>query len=130
MDLGHRIVAMVGPAPKRVLCMTCASEHNYRSPKSEDKSTAKIPKAKTAKSTASASPRGTAARAAAAREDWEKAVRSGAPVRRYGISETFREGEIITHKKFGDGYVIAVNDGKVSVAFVDGERTLVHGVAP
>ncbi len=51
-------------------------------------------------------------------------------MRRYGISETFKEGDIITHKKFGDGYVIAVLAGKVSVAFVDGERTLVHGVAP
>ncbi len=30
MDLGHRIVAMVGTAPKRVICLTCGSVHNYR----------------------------------------------------------------------------------------------------
>src|SRR5258706_13789676 len=33
MDLGHRIVAMVGGAPKRVICQTCNSEHNYREPR-------------------------------------------------------------------------------------------------
>ena len=30
MDLLHRIVAMVRGRPKRVICMTCNSEHNYR----------------------------------------------------------------------------------------------------
>ena len=34
MDLGHRIVAMVGGAPKRDVCLTCGSEHNYRAPRS------------------------------------------------------------------------------------------------
>lgn len=107
--------------------MTCGSEHNYRSPKSEDKA---IPKKPRAKSTASSTPRGAAAKAAAARDDWEKHVRSGAALTRYTINETFGEGDLITHKKFGDGYVVSVNGGKISVSFVDGERTLVHGVAP
>jgi len=33
-DLGHRIVAMVDRRPKRVICLTCNSEHNYRPPRS------------------------------------------------------------------------------------------------
>ena len=33
MDLGHRIVAMVKDQPKRVVCQTCGSQHNYRAPK-------------------------------------------------------------------------------------------------
>ena len=35
MDLMHRIVAMVQSAPKRVICLTCNSEHNYRAPRTE-----------------------------------------------------------------------------------------------
>jgi hypothetical protein len=34
MDLGHRVVAMVGGAPKRVVCLTCDREHDYRAPRS------------------------------------------------------------------------------------------------
>lgn len=124
MDLGHRIVAMVGKGPKRVLCMTCSSEHNYRAPKSAE--VAKASKKTTTK--AKAKPGARALAAAAAREEWEAKVRSGAPVKRYGISESFQEGEVITHKKFGDGYVEAVNSGKITVAFSDCERTLVHEV--
>ena len=40
MDLGHRIVAMVEGRPKRVECLTCGGQHNYRAPKAEsDKGT-------------------------------------------------------------------------------------------
>ena len=33
MDLGHRIVALVHGVPKRVVCLTCGSQHNYRAPR-------------------------------------------------------------------------------------------------
>ena len=40
----------------------------------------------------------------------------------------FAEGELILHKKFGEGYVTDVlEDGKVSIMFRDGARTLAHG---
>ena len=39
MDLMHRIVAMVQSAPKRVICLTCNSEHNYRAPRTETTAT-------------------------------------------------------------------------------------------
>lgn len=121
MDLGHRIVAMVGTAPKRVMCMTCDSEHNYRSPKSED-----APKKTATRKKAVAGGAG-GAKKLAARDEWEAKVRSGAPLRRYTISETFKEGDLMTHKKFGDGHVVSVAAAKIIVAFLDGERTLVHG---
>ncbi len=123
MDLGHRIVAMVESAPKRVMCMTCNSEHNYRGPKSE---TAKTPRKKAA-TKKSATAKKTAA--AFTREEWEVRVRSGGNFKRYTISETFEDNELVTHKKFGDGYVTNSNaaTGKVIVAFVDGERTLIQG---
>src|SRR5687768_7394873 len=34
MDLGHRIVALVAGAPKRVICQTCFGEHAYHAPRS------------------------------------------------------------------------------------------------
>ncbi len=123
MDLGHRVVAMVGPAPKRVMCLTCDSEHNYRTPKSEDK--------KVTKKRAPATKKVGAKKAAAAssREEWEKKIQSGTDVRRYTITEKFTLEEVMTHKKFGDGYVVELlSDGKIIVRFSDGERTLVHGM--
>jgi len=103
--------------------MTCDSEHNYRSPKSED-----APKKTATRKKAVAGGAGGAKKLAARdRDEWEAKVRSGAPLRRYGISETFKEGELLTHKKFGDGHVVSVASTKITVAFLDGERTLVHG---
>jgi hypothetical protein len=120
MDLGHRIVAMVGRTPKRVVCMTCHSEHNYRPPKSAEG------KAGVAKKKPAAS--GKKSKASSARAEWEARIRSGAPFRRYSISESFSEGDLLTHKKFGEGYVSAiVSETKVTVVFSDGERTLVQG---
>ena len=127
MDLGHRIVAMVAQAPKRVVCMTCGSEHNYRAPKA----TAALPRAPrqtTASKTGAEAASKKAPRPSNARAQWEQQVRSGRPIRRYSISDRFSLGDLVTHKKFGDGYVSGlVGEGKVTIAFLDGERTLIHG---
>jgi len=50
---------------------------------------------------------------------------------KYGMDQHFRQGELVMHSKFGEGYVDAVLDGgKVSVMFRDGARTLAHRAAP
>lgn len=123
MDLGHRIVAMVSDAPKRVVCMTCGSEHNYRASKSDEVAKAPRPRAKTA--TAGPGKTGTR-RAIQGKAEWERRVRSGKPFKRYTTEERFVADDLVFHKKFGEGYVVAVHEGKVTVAFSDGERTLVH----
>ena len=47
---------------------------------------------------------------------------------RYSIDRTYRAGELVAHKKFGEGYVVEVVDsGKVNIMFRDGPRTLAHG---
>jgi hypothetical protein len=133
MDLGHRIVAMVGGAPKRVICQTCNSEHNYRAPRSERE--ARV--ARTQGSSAPRAPR-TAAQRVVERQkaettrvnDWEKRVAGQAidSFTRYSIDKSFAEGELLTHKKFGEGYVLEVLDPhKVTVMFRDGPKTLAHG---
>ncbi|HXS17768.1 MAG TPA: hypothetical protein VN764_11295 [Polyangiaceae bacterium] len=132
MDLGHRIVAMVGALPKRVLCMTCGSEHNYRAEKNVSSPVPKEPKADgkvKAPKAPKAAGSGGSGRSTRTREEWEKRVRSGAPLRRYTIVDTYELDQLITHKKFGDGYVCGLGDGKVTIMFIDGERTLIQGAS-
>lgn len=134
MDLAHRIGALVSGVPRRVVCMTCGSEHNYRAAKSA--ASPKTPRA-TTKSTSTArerSPKTLGAkapalgkRATAAKEDWESQVKSGRPFRRYAATEAFAAGDLVTHSKFGQGFVASLlGGGKLSVVFADGPRTLVH----
>lgn len=137
MDLGHRVVAMVAALPKRVICLTCGSEHNYRAPASVTAA---------AKVTAAAS--GTAARkssgarggspgagsrpsgsraASRAHAEWEATVRSGRPFRDYRPTERYAVGELLKHPKFGDGHVVSlIGPNKLTIAFSSGERTLIH----
>ena len=133
MDLGHRIVAMVGGAPKRVVCLTCNSEHNYRAPHN-DKRPAVVVRGKGQES---AAPAKTAAQRVTLKARAEKERYDGWAKRtlgkavdaftRYSMNHTFREGELVIHSKFGEGYVERVLEGaKVSVMFRDGARTLAH----
>lgn len=127
MDLGHRIVAMVEGRPKRVECLTCGGQHNYRAPQSEREK----PNGRPKRTRTTAAPRLTQ-RARAEQErvaEWE-AHTAGKPAdafSRYSMNRRFAEGELVLHKKFGEGYVTDVmEDGKVSIMFRDGVRTLAH----
>lgn len=123
LDLGHRIVAMVGLAPKRVLCQTCGSEHNYRAPKSETKKKVGATRARATPKTGAK----TAKAVKLGQQDWESTVRSGKPFRDYAIDKHFEVGELVRHKKFGEGYVAALaGPQKLTVMFASGEKTLIH----
>lgn len=128
MDLGHRIVAMVGTAPKRVECQTCGSHHNYRPPKTAAK---RHNSAKTRSTRKTPSQRATQTAKAEAdrRSEWERRVlgQATAAFTRFKITETFAPDQLVIHKKFGEGYVLEVlEDDKVSIMFADGAKTLVH----
>ena len=105
MDLSHRVIAMVANEPKRVKCLTCDGEHNYRKPMSERAERS-------------------------AKHSWEKAM-AGQPAtafKAYSIKAFFSEGELVRHSKFGDGVVARVIDPtKVEVLFEDGPRTMAQG---
>jgi hypothetical protein len=135
MDLGHRIVAMVGGAPKRVICLTCNSEHNYREPKTLKSPSSVVLRTKKSEAKPTAGQRVTQkAKAEHERHETWATRALGKPVdafTKYGMDRHFREGELILHSKFGEGYVDAVLDGgKVSVMFRDGARTLAHRASP
>jgi hypothetical protein len=137
LTLGHRIVALVAGVPKRVVCLTCGSEHNYRPPRQTSAATGVLVRSERApKSTAprSTAPAGTrvAQKARAEHERYEnwasktlgKAVDA---FTRYSMGHTFRPGELVMHPKFGEGYVDQVLEGgKVDVVFRDGHKILAH----
>jgi hypothetical protein len=134
--LNHRIIAMVGPNPVRVECSTCGSHHNFRARAPGEKAPAAGGGTRTV--VGSSGPRSTrmtvskAAQAALEREKmWEKAIAGKAvsEFRQYRVSETFAEGDLVRHTKFGDGVVTRILDPKkVEVLFKDEPRTLAQGL--
>lgn len=137
LDLGHRIIAMVGEVVKKVECRTCGSHHLYRRPKSEKAAAAAPRSAGGASGTKDkpTKPRGDKLTAAQRAErdqvaSWEQAIagKAATAFKPYQISATFNPGELVRHSKFGDGVVARVIDrGKVEVLFQDGPRTMAHG---
>ena len=133
MDLGHRVVAAVGALPKRVECLTCNTQHNYRAPKGASSPVPKGELAPAEKRRAAArtpgKPRVTKA-ASELRADWEKHClgQVDSKFTAYSVKERFALDQLVKHKKFGEGFVAElVDDAKVSIVFADGAKTLVHG---
>lgn len=133
--LNHRIIAMVGGTPARVECSTCGSHHNYRARAPGDKAPSATRASPSASSPAPRSTRASATKAQQAALDrersWERAV-SGKGVnefKNYRVDQTFAEGDLIRHKKFGDGIVTRILDAKkVEILFKDEPRTLAQGL--
>jgi hypothetical protein len=143
MVLGHRIVALVRTEPARVICMTCGSEHRYKKAGPGTQSVTPVKRAADgaitqvgrvgdapqprAKKSASAS--GTKS-AGTRSNDWEARVlgQSVNAFTRYSMTHSFAIGQLVTHPKFGDGYVLEIVDPrKVTVQFRDGQKTLAQG---
>ncbi len=130
--LNHRIIAMMGTKPVRVECSTCGSHHNFRATAPGDKPAAAASGGRSAGSAEPRAPRvTTATKAEQARvvreQSWERAVtgRAVTDFRRYNIYETFKEGDLVKHSKFGDGIVTRIIDAsKVEILFKDEARTL------
>jgi hypothetical protein len=126
LDLNHRIVAMAGDVVKRVECLTCKGQHNYRRPKSAEP----LIKSRPRRTPTVAQLRATEKAAADERRAyWEHSIAGKATTdfTAYRISEVFSPEQLVRHKKFGDGVVLEViQDGKVRVMFDDGLKLLAH----
>ena len=64
-------------------------------------------------------------------QSWEKALNGKGPndFKPYNTGGSFQEGDLLRHKKFGDGLVTRVIDGhKVEVLFRDEARTLAQAM--
>jgi hypothetical protein len=136
MDLGHRIVALIAGVPKRVICLTCGGEHAYHAPHSAPAKAGVFIRRNGASVAATEKKQPAGVRAAQrARVEQERydawaertLGRTVDAFKRYSMELTLAHGELVLHPKFGEGYVDAVReDGKVSVMFRDGARTLAH----
>ena len=51
----------------------------------------------------------------------------GAKLRKFNMSEAYTENDVISHPKFGEGYVVEIlTSTKISVLFEDGIKKLAH----
>ena len=131
--LTHRIVAMVGPKPARVECETCHSQHNFRERAPGD---AAPPKAGERTGTTTRAPRvSSVTRLEQERREreqsWERAVTGKllSDFIKYDARQSFKEGDLIKHSKFGDGIVLRVLDAhKVEILFRDEPRRLAQAL--
>ena len=130
--LNHRIVSMKSGKPHQVECLTCRAQHLWRPKAPGDKPEASAESGRARAS--SAPPHGSRATRGPTRhvQQWEQAI-AGSPVhdfKTYSVAANFREGDLLRHKKFGDGVVTRVIDShKVEVLFRDEARTLAQGMS-
>jgi hypothetical protein len=127
LDLGHRIIAMEGDRIARVECLTCRGHHNYRRPHSDER-------APVVRKKSDGAPKSSAGRRPPKKGElkqlWEDAIMGRSPEDfvSYRIDVQLLPGQLVRHKKFGDGVVSELIEGdKVQVIFEDGPRTLIHG---
>ena len=119
LDLAHVIVAPDGEKVKKVLCKTCNKEHVYKAPKE-----GKVPSKK--KKTAANSKKKTISPL----EQWERAMEQAkdAPIRVYAQDGSFREGEKVDHRSFGQGLITKlIQPNKMEVIFEEGAKLMIRG---
>ncbi len=120
---GHRVMAIHEGAVKRVICLSCQGQHNFRPP-------AKEPVPRPAKTAAvRKSGKNSGVRAPSALKDWvERAagLESMDPPRPYSMTASYAKGDAILHPSFGVGFILgATENRKVTVLFEHQVKTLV-----
>jgi hypothetical protein len=112
----HNIIAMVGSAPKQVVCQACKGRHGYRTTPAR-KSPAEAPKAQ-------APYESEAARRAEQKAEELRAlgreVAESSQVRAFDAHDRYRVGEVISHPDFGRGKVETVLRSSMLVRFPNG----------
>lgn len=119
-DTGHIIVALSGSEVKKVECMSCGGQHNYRKPKSaaaEPKKVKKAPGEKKKRSTPAV---------LIDLATWDANMHTISPTMRdYKQDGVFENGQVITHATFGIGRVEDVLRNKMKVTFREGQKLLI-----
>ncbi len=130
--LNHRIVSIKAGKPHQVECLTCRSTHLWRQHAPGEKPAASPGGSKAPRAAGGASARTPRVTPAMRQEQtWEKAIagRGVHDFKPYSVTGTFREGDLLRHKKFGDGLVTRTVDAhKVEVLFRDESRILAQGM--
>jgi hypothetical protein len=148
--IGHTIVIMDGPAPKRVKCNSCGSEHRYiaapeetgpaRKPALKVRLEAGRRKEIRVEVAPSPTPAKTSSGKVARKRSPARMAPSTADVfvelikdkelsepRPYSPGVTFAVHELVEHPSFGQGIVVKVRGRKLDIHFRDaGPKVLVH----
>jgi hypothetical protein len=132
--LNHRVVSMKNGKAYQVECLTCRSTHLWRALAPGEKPAAGASgTTRPSRAGAAAGPKSTRVTPAMRQEQmWEKAIagRGVNEFKAYNTTLTFSEGQLLRHKKFGDGVVTRVIDAhKVEVLFKDEPKTLAMGMS-
>jgi hypothetical protein len=135
--LNHRIVSLKNGKAHQVECLTCRTQHLWRPNAPGQKSAAPSGSGRS-EGSPSAAPRAKATRGTRVtptmlrEQQWEKAILGHAvnEFKSYAVGGSFREGDLLRHKKFGEGVVTRVIDThKVEVLFRDEARTLAQSMS-
>lgn len=121
----HRIVAMVDGLVRRVICLTCDSQHNYHRPPGEKRVTEAQVRRVSKEMKKTSAPAGGARVFAQWMRGRETLAASGDTPRAYGIRETYAAGDAVDHPKFGLGFVQKIiPPNKMEVMFETEIKTL------
>ena len=114
-DTQHVVVSKYEDEILRVQCNHSGDVHPYRKPRGESDEEEPTPAQKK--------------KAAKAKPTWEQVMAKHAKKqpKPYQLGEYFKEMEVISHPKFGNGFVTEnIGDDKIEVTFKDDKRVLVH----
>jgi hypothetical protein len=122
-DTAHTVITKYEDEVRRVQCSVCGDVHTFRKPRGEEAETDSPDQPAAAKK-----------RLAAKKPSWQEAKdRAGnkglATARPYSIRDNYDEGDVVTHPKFGVGFVTEITENKVEVTFEDERRVLIHNRA-
>ncbi len=109
----HHIVSKYEDEVRRVQCNSCGHVHPYKKPRDDEEVETVAPLKK---------------KAAKQKPTWDQVMaKSKKPPRPYGIGEYFKELEVVSHPKFGVGYVTDnIGNDKIEVTFQTDKRVLIH----
>lgn len=112
-DTTHVVVSKYEDEIRRVQCNPCGDVHAYRKPKGEEEEAPAEPVSK---------------KKVKAKPTYDQIMaKNKKPPRQYVINEYFKELEILSHPKFGLGYVTEnIGNDKIEVTFKDDKRVLIH----
>jgi hypothetical protein len=117
-DTAHTVISKYEDEVRKVQCSVCGDVHTYRKPRGE--ADEENPEPIAAKK-----------RALLKKPTWaearERAGNKGmAQQRPYSIRDTYTEGDVVTHPKFGLGFATEITENKVEITFEDERRVLIH----
>lgn len=123
LNLNHMITLMDGNQPKRVLCLTCRSEHNYHDPQ---RRVVRAASAARARGEPVSSQTVAKARQSREEQEWRMKLHDKSKTPEpYGIDKAYVSDQHVYHPKFGLGVVVGfVHPDKVQIYFDDGVKVL------